>query len=218
MDTIKLSKYRWVVLAALMMITLMVQVQWLNHAPIARAADVFYAGHFNPTSFFNIDFLASSFMFFYILFCIPASYFIDTHGVVKGVGIGAILTISGAALKAFSGNSFTMVLTGQILLAIGQPFVINAPTALTAKWFPVKERAIATGLATLAQYIGILIAMIVTPMLIVSKASAPNYGSGIDSMLKTYGIITIAVTVLGMILLKEKPARPISSSACRPGM
>ena len=87
MDTIKLSKYRWVVLAALMMITLMVQVQWLTHAPIARAADVFYAGHFNPASFFNIDFLASSFMFFYILFCIPASYFIDTHGIVKGVGL-----------------------------------------------------------------------------------------------------------------------------------
>lgn len=211
MDTIKLSKYRWVVLSALMMITLMVQVQWLTHAPIARAADVFYAGRFNPTSFFNIDFLASSFMFFYILFCIPASYFIDTHGIVKGVGLGAILTIIGAGFKAFSGNSFSLVLTGQVFLAIGQPFVINAPTALTAKWFPVKERAIATGLATLAQYIGILIAMIVTPMLIVSKASAQNYGSGIDSMLKIYGIITIAVTVLGMILLREKPTHPISS-------
>jgi MFS family permease len=210
METIKLSKYRWVVLSALMMITLMVQVQWLTHAPIARAADVFYAGRYNPASFFNIDFLASSFMFFYILFCIPASYFIDTHGIVKGVGIGAVLTVAGAGFKAFSGNSFTLVLTGQVLLAIGQPFVINAPTALTAKWFPIKERAIATGLATLAQYIGILIAMIVTPMLIVSKASSPNYGSGIDSMLKTYGIITIAVTVLGMILLREKPANPIS--------
>ena len=71
---------------------------------------------------------------------------------------------------------------------VRKPFVMNAATALTAKWFPVKERAIATGLATLAQYIGILIAMVVTPMLIVSKASDPNYGSGIDNMLKIYGI------------------------------
>jgi MFS family permease len=211
MDTIKLSKYRWVVLSALMMITIMVQIQWLTHAPIARAADVFYAGRFNPSSFFNIDFLASSYMFFYILFCIPASYFIDTYGIVKGVGIGAILTAAGAAVKALAGTSFTTVMTGQLILAIGQPFVINAATALTAKWFPVKERAIATGLATLAQYLGILIAMILTPLLIVSKASDPNYGSGIDSMLKIYGFLTVVLSVTGMILLREKPAFPVSS-------
>jgi MFS family permease len=210
MDTIRLSKYRWVVLSALMVISLMVQIQWLTHAPIARAADVYYAGHFNPSSFFNIDFLASSYMFFYILFCIPASYFIDTYGIVKGVGLGALLTAIGAAIKALSGTSFNMVMTGQIVLAIAQPFVMNAATALTAKWFPVKERAIATGLATLSQYIGVLIAMVVTPMLIVSKASDPNYGSGIDSMLKIYGILTVVLCLAGMILLREKPKYPVS--------
>jgi MFS family permease len=211
MDKVKLSGYRWIVLSALMMITLMVQIQWLTHAPIARAADVYYAGHFNHTSFFNVDFLASSYMFFYIIMCIPASYFIDKYGIVKGVGLGVVLTVAGALIKAFAGVSFTMVLFGQIILAIGQPFVINAATSLTARWFPVKERAIATGLATLAQYIGILIAMIVTPMLIVSKASDPGYGNGIDSMLKIYGAVTVGLSLIGMILLREKPPTPVSS-------
>jgi MFS family permease len=211
MNEIKLSKYRWVVLSALMMISIMVQIQWLTHAPIARAADVFYASKFNPSSFFNIDFLASSYMFIYILICIPASYFIDTYGIVKGVGLGALLTAIGGATKALSGNSFTMVLTGQIILAIGQPFVMNSATAVTARWFPVKERALATGLATLSQYIGILIAMLVTPMLIISKASDPNYGSGIDNMLKIYGLFTVIISITGMILLREKPATPVST-------
>jgi MFS family permease len=211
MKIIKASKYRWVVLSALMMITIMVQVQWLTHAPVARAADVFYAGHFNPSSIFNVDFLASSYMIFYIIFCIPASYFIDTYGIVKGVGFGALLTVIGAAIKAFAGTSFTSVILGQIILAIGQPFVINAGTAVTARWFPVKERAIATGLATLAQYLGIMIAMIATPMLIVSKASDPAYGNGISSMLKIYGAITIGLCVAGIALLREKPAAEISS-------
>jgi MFS family permease len=211
MEPIKLSKYRWVVLTALMMISIMSQIQWLTHAPIARAADVFYAGHFNPASFFNVDFMASSYMFIYIILSIPASYFIDTHGIVKGVGLGAILTAVGGAIKAISGHSFAMVITGQLILAIGQPLVMNAATALTARWFPLKERAIATGLATLSLYIGILIAMVVTPLLIVSKASDPNYGNGIDSMLKIYGIITVVLSVTGMILLSEKPATPVSS-------
>jgi MFS family permease len=200
------SKYRWVVLSALMMITLMIQVQWLSHAPIERAAEVYYKGRFNPLSFFNIDFLASAYMLLYLVFCIPASYFIDTYGIVKGVGIGVVLSVIGAALKGFSGHSFGMVLAGQVILAIGQPFVINAPTALAAKWFPVKERAIATGLGTLAQYIGILIAMVVTPLLIVASPSSPDYGNGIGSMLKIYGIITIVVCIIGMLLMKEKPA------------
>jgi MFS family permease len=210
MQTEKVSKYRWVVLAALMMITLMMQVQWLTHAPIERAAEVYYNGRFNPLSFFNIDFLASSFMMLYLVFCIPASYFIDTYGIVKGVGFGVILMVVGATLKGLSGNSFKMVLAGQIILAVAQPFVINAPTALAAKWFPVGERAIATGLGTLAQYIGILIAMVVTPLLIVSSPSSPAYGNGVGSMLRIYGIITVAICILGMILLREKPKIPVS--------
>jgi MFS family permease len=211
MEEIKLSKYRWVVLAAMMIITMMSQVQWLTHAPIERAAEVFYKGRFDPLSFFNIDFLASSYMLLYLVMCIPASYIIDTYGIVKGVGTGAILMIAGAAIKGLSGNSFTLVVTGQVILAIAQPFVINAPTAVAARWFPVKERAIATGMATLAQYIGILAAMVVTPMLIIASPSDPNYGSGIDSMLKVYGIITVVLSLTTMVLLRERPKTPPSS-------
>jgi MFS family permease len=210
MAIVKLSKYRWVVLCSLMFITMMTQVQWLTHAPIERAAEVFYQGSFNPLSFFNIDFLASSYMIFYLIMCIPASYFIYRFGIVKGVGTGAILLTAGAAIKGFSGNSFTMVIAGQVLMAVAQPFIINSPTAVAARWFPVKERAIATGLATLAQYIGILIAMVVTPMLIVSSPAEAGYGNGIDKMLLIYGVITIIVSVIGTLLLREKPATPVS--------
>lgn len=211
METVRLYKYRWVILASLMFITMMSQVQWLTHAPIARAADVYYNGRFNPLSFFNVDFLASSYMFFYLIMCIPASWFIDKFGIVKGIGAGAVLMIAGGVIKGFSGNSFTLVLTGQILFAVAQPFIINAPTAVAARWFPVKERAIATGMATLAQYIGILIAMVATPMLIVSSPTDAHYGDGIGSMLRIYGLVTIAASAAAIILLREKPTTPPSN-------
>jgi MFS family permease len=197
--------YRWVVLAALMMITLMSQIQWLSHAPVARAADTFYKGHFNPSSFFNVDFLANSYMIFYLVVSIPASYFTARYGIKKGITAGAVLSIAGGVLKAAAGPSFIIVISGQILLAIGQPFVINSSTALSAQWFPVRERALATGFATLAQYIGILIAMLVTPMLIVHSPSDPHYGSGIDRMLMIYGIVTFVLATAGIFLLKERP-------------
>jgi MFS family permease len=210
MEEVKLSKYRWVVLSALMMISIMVQIQWLTHAPIARAAEVFYRGHFNPASFFNIDFLASSYMIIYLIVCIPASYFIDTYGIVKGVGFGAILITAGSILKAISGTSFVLLIAGQILAAISQPFVLNAATVVSAKWFPVKERGIATGFATLAQYIGILVAMLVTPALIVSSPADPAYGSGIDKMLWIYGALTFILSITGLLLLREEPETPPS--------
>ncbi|MCK4529827.1 MAG: MFS transporter, partial [Candidatus Marinimicrobia bacterium] len=56
----KIYGYRWVVLGAFMLASMMVNIQWLTHAPVARAAETFYAGQFNPNSIFNIDFLAMS--------------------------------------------------------------------------------------------------------------------------------------------------------------
>jgi Na+/melibiose symporter-like transporter len=52
--------------------------------------------------------------------------------------------------------------------------------------------------------------MVVTPMLIIASPSDPGYGNGIDSMLKIFGIITIAACFTGLILLREKPQNPPS--------
>ena len=92
----KIYPYRWVILAVFMSMNFVLQIEWLTHAAVARPAEVFYAGQFNPASFFNIDFLAMIYMLVYILVSLPASYIIDTYGIKTGLGIGAILAgISG---------------------------------------------------------------------------------------------------------------------------
>ncbi len=200
------SSYRWVILGAFMLISVVIQIQWLTHAPIARAAAVFYKGQFNPASILNIDMLAMMYMLIYLVMSIPASYFIDTWGIRLGVGLGAVLTAVGAGIKGMYGASFIAVMTGQVFLAVAQPFILNAVTAVSVRWFPIKERALAAGLASLAQYVGIVIAMVVTPMLIVSSPSNPAYGQGIDHMLRIYGIITVMSSFLVLILIRERPA------------
>jgi len=52
---------------------------------------------------------------------------------------------------------------------------------------------------------------VVTPMLIIASPSDPGYGSGIDSMLKIYGIITVVLSLITIVLLREKPKTPPSS-------
>ena len=167
----KYPKYRFVVLIVFMLITIAIEIQWLSHAAVARPAEVFYTGQFNVSSFFNIDFLAMVYMLAFLIFSFPASYIIDTYGIKIGVGFGALLLGVFSLVKAIFASSFTGVIIAQTGLAIAQPFILNAVTALTVRWFPLNERAMAAGLSALAQYIGIVIAMLVTPMIIGSDPS-----------------------------------------------
>ena len=210
-EDFKVYPYRWAVLAAFMLITVLIEVQWLTHAPVARAAEVFYAGQFNPDSIINIDFLSMLYMLVFLIVCIPASYVIDTYGIRIGLGIGSVLTIIFSLLKGFGGADFILVLIAQTGLAVAQPFILNAVTAVTVRWFPLRERGTAAGLSALAQYIGIIAVMAVTPMLVVSSPEQPGYGTGIDRMLMIYGIISAAGALLALVLIREKP--PTAPSA-----
>ena len=208
---IRIYPYRWVVLIAFMLINLVIQVQWLSHAPVARAAAVFYGGQFNPESIFNIDFLALVYMLAYLVVSFPASYVIDTWGIRVGIGIGAVLAALAGLAKGIFADSFTAIVIAQCVLAIAQPFILNAVTALTARWFPLPERGTAAGLAALAQYLGIILVMLVTPFLVVSSPADPAYGSGFKSMLMIYGIATAVAAVIALVLVRERPPTPPSS-------
>jgi len=207
----KLYPYRWVVLAVFMSLNFVLQVEWLAHAAVARPAEVFYNGQFNPASFFNIDFLAMVYMLVYIIISLPASYIIDTYGIKTGLGIGAVLAgVSGLA-KGILATNFTGVMIAQIGLAVSQPFILNAVTAVSVRWFPLRERGMAAGLSALSQYLGIIVAMLVTPLMIGSNPDITGYGQGFKQMLMIYGMITFITCLLSLILIKEHPPTPPST-------
>lgn len=211
--------YRFIVLAVFMLITIAIEIQWLSHAAVARPAEVFYAGQFNPASFLNIDFMAMVYMLAFLVMSFPASYVIDTYGIRQGLGIGAALLGVFSIIKMLYASSFTGVIIAQTGLAIAQPFILNAVTALTVRWFPLNERAMAAGLSALAQYVGIVIAMLVTPLLVGSDPSSPDYGSGFEHMLLIYSILSVGSVLLFFIFMRETPKGvPFDVSARTPFM
>lgn len=199
------SSYRWVILAVFMFITLSVEIQWLTHAAVVRPAGVFYKGQYNAESLFNIDFLAISYMVMFLVFSFPASYLIDSRGIRKALTLGAAIAALSALGKAIFAADFTGVLISQLGLAIAQPLILNAVTAVTVRWFPLSERGLAAGLSVLAQYIGIIIAMLVTPLIVGSDPNLPGYGEGFGKMLWIYGAVTIVASVLVVIFIREHP-------------
>lgn len=201
MDTskFKVYKYRWLMLAVYMLIVAMNQLLWITFAPITAAASGYYG-----VSDLQIGILSMSFMIVYILVSFPASWIIDSYGIRIGVGIGAVLTGGFGLMRGFVGPDYQLLLVAQIGIAVGQPFVLNAITKLAARWFPIEERASAAGLGTLAIYIGILSAMLLTPFL--------TKGQGINGMLMIYGVISMAAALIFLVFAKEAPA----TAPCRP--
>ena len=195
--------YRWVVLLVFILITVIIQMQWLTFAPIARQARAFYSAT-AP----EIDLLSEIFMYVFLAACIPAAYIINRFGIRVGVGIGAVLTGVFGLTKGIFADSYSMVVVSQVGLAVAQPFIINAVTKVAVHWFPINERATAVGLGTLAQFLGMIIVNIATPFIVTVKLSAGVEQYELQGMLMTYGIISAVGAVLLIAFLRENPPTP----------
>jgi len=176
------------------------QIQWITLAPITSEAVKYY-----NVSAMQIDLLSLIFMIVYLFVSIPASYIIDTWGIRIGIGIGALLLGIFGFMKGFYGASYTMIVIAQIGIAIGQPFVLNSVTKVGARWFPLHERATQAGISVLAQFVGIIIAMALTPLLFKMY--------GMERMLMIYGIAALAGAVIFILFNREHPPTP----PCPPG-
>jgi len=191
----KVYRYRWVVLLAFMAVVAMNQLAWLSFASITSDATEYYG-----VSDLSIGLLSMSFMIVYIFVCIPASWTIDTYGIRVGVGIGAALTGAFGLMRGLVAENYTLVLVAQIGIAVGQPFINNAVTKVAARWFPLGERATASGLGTLAMYVGMAAGLVLTPILF-DRFEIPG-------MLLAYGLAAIVAAVVFFVVVKEHPPTP----------
>ncbi len=191
----KVYGYRWVVLLTFMGVIAVNQLLWITFAAVTTQSMQFYG-----VSDLAIGLLSLSFMAVYIVISVPASWVIDTYGIRAGVGIGAALTGVFGLIRGLGGSHYGWVLAGQIGIAVGQPFVLNAITTIAARWFPVKERATASGLASLAIYLGILAGVALTPYMVLRW--------GIPGMLIIYGVVAGVAMVVFLFFAHERPPTP----------
>ncbi|HVN55051.1 MAG TPA: MFS transporter [Anaerolineaceae bacterium] len=187
--------YRWVVLIVFMLVNLAIQILWITFGAITLPATQYYG-----VSDLQIGLLAMIFMIVFVPLSLPIAWIIDTFGFYKAVSLGAILMAVFGLLRGVLGNNFIAVLACTIGLGVAQPFFLNSWTRLAARWFPIQERATAVGLATVANFIGIGIGLVVTPMLILSTS--------IQNALLIYGAVAAAFSVLFILFAREAPPTP----------
>jgi MFS family permease len=197
------SPYRWVVLLLFMFPAIATQIQWITFAPIAKDTAVLFTGG-NTNA---IDLLAVVFMLVYIPISFPASWCIDRFGLKWGTGIGVIILGLSGFFRIFAPD-YTWLLVFQIGCAVGQPFVLNSFTKLAANWFPEKEEALASGLATMSLFVGLAAAMFAGDFILDHFKHAGDAKGGISFILYLYGIFSLAGMILYLLFVKDKPKTP----------
>ena len=85
----------------------------------------------------------------------PSVTVLDRYGLRAGVTLGMGLTVVGIWLRCLMNVDMTYAVVGQTIMAIGQPFLYNAPSKISAVWFPENERLVATSIGAYANIVGV---------------------------------------------------------------
>jgi MFS family permease len=178
-----------------MYVAALTQLYWLNFAAIETFIEDLLHIPASDVMWFTIVFPAVQ-----VLLTLPAGVLIDKKGFKYGIGLGAIFTGVFALFRLISPESFTILLISQIGISIGQPFILNGVTKLAVTWFSPKEEALAVGLGSFALFIGMMVALGVTPYLIGAV--------GYTGMIQIYGVLGIIGTVIFLLFVKSQPPTP----------
>ncbi|MGB9736166.1 MAG: MFS transporter [bacterium] len=191
-ERVEYSSYRWVVLGVYMIVVALTQFLWLNFAPI----EDIIRQQLNISEF-KVSWLTSIFPLLSIILSAPVGSLLDAKGFKFTVGLGVII-MGISVLLRLNYNSYMWLFLGQFGISVAQPFIMNSVSKLAATWFDKSEEAIANGLSSMAMFVGMIIAMVLTPILAKEK--------GIGEMLFIYGIITLIGCILFLLLAKDNPS------------
>jgi MFS family permease len=188
------SSVRWAVLGAYALLAACTQLLWLTFAAVdTRSAAVM------KVDLGAVGDLAAIFPFVYIVLALPTGRWLDMK-FGHALGTGALLTGGGALIRLASPTSFGGQLAGQLVIAAGQPLVLNSITKVAARYFAPEERATAISIGTAALFVGILAAVLM---------AGPLFDAGgLPLLLGVQAVPAVLATALVLIALRTPPAFP----------
>lgn len=151
---------RWPALAAFALLVMTTQVLWLTFAAVTPQT----ATHLKVSEGAVGD-LAVVNAAMFVLLAIPTGRWMD-RSYERALAAGALCTAVGAIVRALDPSSYAVILTGQVIMSVGQPLVLNALTKVAARHFPDREQTTAISVAAGAQYAGILVAVLTSAWLV----------------------------------------------------
>src|ERR1700687_1533932 len=190
---------RWAVLVSYALPAACSQLLWLTFAAVdTKTASVM------RVDLGTVGDLAAVFPFVYVVLALPTGRWLDMR-FGQALGAGALLTGGGALVRLVAPTSFGWQLAGQLVIAAGQPLVLNSITKVAARYFPPGERAAAISIGTAALFIGILAAVLSAGPLLAA--------GGLPLLLAVQAGPAVVSAVLVMVAFRTPAAFPDDPSA-----
>jgi predicted MFS family arabinose efflux permease len=143
---------RWRPVAAYAMLAAATQLLWLSYAPLTTAS-----AHHYRVSETAIGWLAEIFPLFYVVLALPAGRLLD-RAFHRWLAVGAALTAIGGLARLVAPD-FAWALLGQLLVAVGQPLVLNAVTKVASEHLPPRLRPHGIAVGSAGIFLGMLLAL-----------------------------------------------------------
>jgi predicted MFS family arabinose efflux permease len=180
------AKHPWRIVAAYALVASASQMLWLTFAPITTAT----AHHFHVSES-AVGWLSEVFPLLYVVLAIPAGMALD-RWFRSSLIAGASLTAAGGLVR-LGGDTFAWALAGQLLVAFGQPLVLNAITKLASEYLPAEKRPEAISYGSAGIFGGMLLGLGLGPALASS-------GDLHTLLVVNFAYALVALLVLGVAL------------------
>ncbi len=182
---------RWLVIAAYGLLAAANQMLWLTFTPITTPA-----AHHLGVSVSDIGWLSEIFPLLYVVLAVPAASLLD-RWFRPSLAAGAALTAAGGLLRLVE-PTFAWALAGQVLIALGQPLVLNAVTGLASGYLSAAQRPTGIALGSAGIFLGMLASL--------AMGSALG-GAHLHALLVIQGVygVASAVLLLAVLALGEHP-------------
>ncbi|CAK7209910.1 hypothetical protein SCUCBS95973_000603 [Sporothrix curviconia] len=209
----KVYKRRWFGLLQLTLLNIIVSWDWLTYSPVATDAATFF-----KTNESTINWLSTAFLFSFV-FMTPVAIYVLHFGPRPSMISSAVLLFLGnwiryagtrtsVASNGLTGGHFGVVMFGQILTGLAQPFVLAAPTRYSDLWFTNRGRVAATALTSLANPFGAALGQLIVPFWVNSSKDIPN--------MVLYVSIISTVCCVPSFFVYGKPPTPVAPSSETP--
>ncbi|KAI0204596.1 major facilitator superfamily domain-containing protein [Astrocystis sublimbata] len=203
----KVYKRRWFGLVQLTLMNIIVSWDWLTFSPVSQFAAQYYGRTES-----DINWLSTSFLFAFVVIA-PLTIYMLHLGPKPSIMVAAALTIIGNVVRVAGshsrdGGNYGVVLFGQILIGLAQPFILSAPTRYSDMWFTDRGRIAATALPSLANPFGAAVGQLVVPFLATSPAEVSNA--------VLYVTIISVVVSLPAFFIPARPPTPAGPSGTTP--
>lgn len=199
----RVYKRRFFGLAQLVLLNIIVSWDWLTFAAVSDTSAQFF--DVSPTA---INWLSTGFLFAFVVAAPATIWVLNRHGPKTSILVASGLVLFGnwiryAGARSGRNGTYGLVLFGQMLIGLAQPFVLAAPTRYSDMWFSDQGRVAATAVASLANPFGGALGQLIGPFWTNGPADIPT--------MVLYTSILSTLATLPAIFIPARPPAPPSA-------